>query len=197
MKVKFCASLALVGVLGVGQTALAQGNRQGQSNAPNSAAPNRSGPPGKRRAGDWLRRYQNLPPQDQEKLLSNDPQFQRLPADRQSNLRDHLRNFNSLPPEKKQQVLDRMQKFENLPPAEREQLKALHEKMHQIPESHREMVKTAARSMRDLSPQERDRLLNSDLYRMFSDDERTLIKGLAEVQGQANNAPSTPPNQQR
>src|SRR5438270_13325339 len=120
--------VGLAAALTLGQTASAQ-DRQfemlAQNNGPNSGAQNRNNqdrnaPQGKRRAGDWLRKYQNLPPQDQEKLLSNDPNFQKLPPERQSHLRNNLRNFNLLPPEKKQQVLDRMSKFESLPPAERE-----------------------------------------------------------------------------
>ncbi len=144
-------------------------------------------------AGDWLRRYQNLPPQEQERLLNNDPQFQKLPLDRQSNLRDRLHDFNSLPSEKKQQVLDRMTKFENFPKEQREQLKILHEKMHQIPEGRRDIVRTAFRNLRDMSPQDRERVVNSDKFRStFSEDERSLIKGLVDVHSQAN-ALAAPP----
>ena len=32
-------------------------------------------------AGDWLRRYKDVPPQDQQKALNSDPQFRKLPPD--------------------------------------------------------------------------------------------------------------------
>jgi hypothetical protein len=161
-------------------------------NRPDGTQPGRNRMPGKR-AGDWLRKYQNLTPQEQDRLLSSDPQFQQLPADRQSNLRNHLRNFTNLPPEKKQQMLDRMTKFENLPPAQREQLKKLHQQMHQISENRRDVVKAEARNLREMSPQDRERALNSDRFRnSFSDVEKNLIKGLSEVPTQPS-AGSVPP----
>src|SRR5436305_14146955 len=64
---------------------LAQNKNNGQS-----SGSNRNAPSGKRHAGDWLRRYQNLPPQDQEKAVRNEPQFKTLPTHRHSTLRNHL-----------------------------------------------------------------------------------------------------------
>src|SRR3954470_7185980 len=98
VKINIVATAALATALVFSGTVSAQDRSyrmlaQNKNNG-NSSGPNRNAPPGKRHAGDWLRRYQNLPPQDQEKALSNDPQFQSLPADRQSNLRNHLRSFN-------------------------------------------------------------------------------------------------------
>ena len=34
-------------------------------------------------AGDWLRRYHDLPPAEREHMLQNDPGFRRLPPERQ------------------------------------------------------------------------------------------------------------------
>ena len=171
-----------VAMVALSNVAVAQGQSSpGPQDRQGADRPSRNQPQGKK-AGDWLRKYQNLPPQDQERLLGSDPQFQKLPPDRQSNLREHLRNFNSLPPEKKQRMLDRMAKFENLPSEQREQLKRLHERMHQIPENRRELVKTESRNLKDMTPQDRERAMSSERFRsMFSDDERALIKGLAEV----------------
>lgn len=36
-------------------------------------------------AGDWLRRYKDLPPAEQERELQNDPAFRRLPPQDSSN----------------------------------------------------------------------------------------------------------------
>ncbi len=67
--------------------------------------------------GDWLRKYGNLPPTEQEQQLRQDPGFRNLPPDRQNQLLDRLRNFNSQPPQKKAQILDRMETFEHMTPA--------------------------------------------------------------------------------
>src|SRR5260221_14181557 len=55
-----------------------------------------------KRTGDWVRAHHNLPPEQQEKALANDPDFKRLPPDRQAELKDHLRKFNSLPPQQRE-----------------------------------------------------------------------------------------------
>ena len=55
-------------------------------------------PPG--HAGDWLRRYKDLPPAEQERALQNDPWFHRLPPERQQQLRQRLQNFSTLPPQR-------------------------------------------------------------------------------------------------
>jgi hypothetical protein len=48
-----------------------------------------------RRIGDWLEAHKNLPPDQQEKALENDPGFKKLPPARQAALRERLRNMNS------------------------------------------------------------------------------------------------------
>ena len=46
-------------------------------------------------AGQWLRRYKDLPPDQQQKALENDPQFRSLPVERQQLLRQRLQRFSS------------------------------------------------------------------------------------------------------
>src|SRR5216684_108696 len=50
-------------------------------------------------AGEWLRKYHNLPGDQQEQLLQSDPQFKKLPPPQQQQLQQRLRNFNNLPPQ--------------------------------------------------------------------------------------------------
>ncbi len=66
-------------------------------------------------AGDWLRRYKDLPPTEQQRALQNDPQFRRLPPGRQQELQRQLQHFSSLPPQQQQRVLNRMETWEHLP----------------------------------------------------------------------------------
>ena len=49
--------------------------------------------PGPGHAGDWLRRYRNVPPWEQERALQGDPAFRRLPPERQQQLRRQLQHF--------------------------------------------------------------------------------------------------------
>ena len=71
-------------------------------------------------AGDWLRRYKDLPPQQQQKALENDPQFRNLPSERQQQLRQRLQRFNNLPPQQQQRVLNRMETWEHLTPEQKQ-----------------------------------------------------------------------------
>src|SRR5581483_7023425 len=88
-------------------------------------------------AGDWLKKYKDLPPDQQEKALESDPAFHRLPPDRQVKLRQQLQNFRSLPPQKQQRVLTRMQTWEGLTPAQKKQARTVTAKIRQMPPERR------------------------------------------------------------
>ncbi|HWF05872.1 MAG TPA: DUF3106 domain-containing protein, partial [Candidatus Angelobacter sp.] len=70
--------------------------------------PNGANHPGGGRMGDWLQAHKDLPPDQQLKLLENDPNFKKQPPARQAALRERLRKFNSLPPARRDQALQRM-----------------------------------------------------------------------------------------
>ena len=145
-------------------------------------------------AGGWLRKYHNLPPQEQQKLLESDSQFQKLPPDRQEKLRDRLKEFNSRSPEEQQRILDRMAKFENLSDAQKEQLQNMHQRMHDIPEDRRGVVRREFQLLQQMTPDQRQRVMNSDSFRTtFSDNEREIIKGMADIQGSTAADNDSPP----
>src|SRR5882672_9154215 len=101
---------SLVVVFACGSSSLAQTRREQRQMA-------RQG----HHAGEWLRKYKDLPPDQQQKALENDPQFKSLPADRQQKLRDRLQRFNNLPPKQQQRILDRMETWEHLTPEQKQQ----------------------------------------------------------------------------
>lgn len=129
-------------------------------------------------AGDWLRKYKDLPPAEQEKALANDPEFQKLPPERQQRLREHLLRFSQLPPDQQQKILDRMQKWQELTPEQRQQARGLFQRMRNLPEDRRHMLVTAYRHLRDMDPQEQQKVLDSAQFKStFSDDERDILRG--------------------
>ena len=133
-------------------------------------------------AGDWLRRYQNVPPEQQEQALANDPEFQKLPPERQERLRRRLREFNAMTPEQRQHVLDRMETFEHLTPEQQERARAMFARFRDLPEARRQMVKRALRNLREMDPQQRSQILGSEKFRgMFSADELEVLKGMSEI----------------
>jgi hypothetical protein len=140
----------------------------------------RHGPGG--HAGDWLRKYQNVPPDQQEQALANDPEFQKLPPERQERLRGVLRRFNSKSPEERQRMLERMETFEHLTPEQQERARALFDRFRNLPEARRQMVKRALRNLREMDPQQRSQVLGSEKFRgMFSADEMEVLKGMSEL----------------
>jgi len=79
---------ALLGASGLAQNPPADP----KSAAPAQAAP-QSQPQARRSKGDsgaWLRKYKDMPPEEQEKALANDPYFRHLPAAHQQKLRQQL-----------------------------------------------------------------------------------------------------------
>ena len=135
------------------------------------------------RAGDWLRQYKDVPVDQQEKALGNDPSFQRLPADRQEKLRERLRQFNTLSPEKKDQLLDRMEKFETLPPEQRKRLHDIQEQMRQLSEERRQMVRRAFHQIKGMTPEQRQEFFGSGRFtNMFTEEEKQILRGLVEIE---------------
>jgi len=133
-------------------------------------------------AGDWLRRYKELPPDQQRQALEKDPDFQKLPPQRQTQLLQRLQHFSGLPAEQQERILSRMETWEHLTSAQKQQAKILFQQIQQLPPPRRRMLSTAVRGMRDLTPQQREDLINSDQYKStFSDHERELLSGAARL----------------
>ena len=133
-------------------------------------------------AGDWLRRYKDLPPDQQRQALENDPDFKKLPPHRQAQLLQRLQNFSSLPPRQQQRILNRMETWEHLTPEQKRQRNQLNRQIRELPLERRLLLIKTIRGMRDLTPEQREQLLNSnDFKEMFSDHERDLLGGAARL----------------
>jgi hypothetical protein len=137
---------------------------------------------GQGHAGDWLRRYGNLPPAEQERALQNDAVFRRLPPDRQQILRQRLRHFSSLPPEQQQRMLKRMEIWEHLTPWQKEQARQVHDEMQSLPQERRRMVVAAMRDLSYMRPEQRLGIIDSDRFKgMFSPREREIMRQAARL----------------
>ena len=84
-------------------------------------------------AGQWLRRYKDLPPDQQKRALDSDPQFRSLPEQRQQKLRDRLQRFNGLPPQQQQRILNRMETWEHLTPQQKSEARQVYSQIRQLP----------------------------------------------------------------
>jgi len=133
-------------------------------------------------AGDWLRRYKDLPPEEQERALQNDPVFRRLPPAQQQLLRQRLQHFSSLPPQQQLRMLNRMETWEHLTPEQKEQARHVFSQFRQLPPGRRMMVATAVHHLREMPPDQREQVINSDRFKgMFSDQERDIMRGATRL----------------
>jgi uncharacterized protein DUF3106 len=140
--------------------------------------PQAGAPPQQRgHAGDWLRRYKDLPPEEQEKALQNDPAFQKLPPARQQLLLRRLQRFSSLPPDKQLRMLNRQDTFEHLTPEQQKRALQVFGQMRELPPERRRLVHKAIDDLRAMPPDQREQIINSDRFKgMFSDHEREVMR---------------------
>jgi hypothetical protein len=132
--------------------------------------------------GEWLQSHQNLPLDQQEKALENDPNYKNLPADRQAALRERLKKFNSLSPEQRQLALKRMNFWASLTPSQRQQLRDANQKLQGLPQDRRVAVHKALRHLRNMAPQQRQEVMGSDRFKsLFSEQEQGILKELADI----------------
>jgi len=161
----------------------------------NQLAP-RGGQQVRPQVGEWLQRYKDMPPDQQEKQLMNDPLYRRLPVERQQQLMQRLHNFNNLPPNQRDMLVDRMRKFESLTPEQQHQLRQLNENLQQLPGQRQGAVRDALRRMNSMGPEERERIFNSPRFQsMFNPNEIGIIRGLSGISVPANQSrpPQTSP----
>src|SRR3974390_180989 len=132
--------------------------------------------------GDWLRKYGDLPPGEQQQKLQNDPVFRSLTPEKQKSLLNRLAQFNSLTPSKKQQVLNRMETYEHLTPTQQKQADSLYHQYRGLPPDQQSQVSQAYRQMRQMTPDQRALYFNSDEFRDgLNEEQRNLLRGLSEL----------------
>jgi hypothetical protein len=148
-----------------------------RGSAPQASVPRQQG-----HAGDWLRRYKDLPPDEQERALQNDPAFRRLSPERQQLLRQRLQHFSNLPPQQQLRMLNRMETWEHLTPEQKQQARQIYHQMQQLPPDRQRMVRTAVQDLRAMPPDQREQVINSERFKgMFSDQEREIMRGVTRL----------------
>lgn len=140
------------------------------------------GPHPQGHAGDWLRRYKDLSPEEQERALQNDPAFRSLPPEKQQLYLHRLQRFSNLPPQRQLQMLNRMETWEHLTPEQKTEAKQVFSQFRQLPPERKRMVETAVRDLRAMPPDQREQVINSDRFKgMFSDQERDMMREVTRL----------------
>lgn len=155
------------------QPALPGGNRPGYG----YPAP----PPG--HLGSWLNQHRNMPVQNQEQLLHNDPSFNRLPAADQQRLMRQLQQVNRMPEEQRERRLARAEAIEHMSPQERMQLHNSTRQLAALPPDRQAMVKHAFQDLRGVPLDQRQTVLDSSRYQsQFSPEERGILSNLLKAE---------------
>jgi len=173
------AAVSMLPVLGLAQKAAPRPVPQRPAPAPQQRVtpPPVQAPRQQKHTGDWLREYKDLPPDEQQKALQNDPTFQKLsPTEQQRYLR-RLQVFSGLSPQQQLRMLNRMDTLAHLTPEQRRQARQVYREMKQLPPDRRRSVHKAIDDLRTMPPDQREQIINSDRFKgMFSDRERDLLR---------------------
>jgi Protein of unknown function (DUF3106) len=134
------------------------------------------------RLGEWLESHKNLPLDQQEKALENDPNFKKMAPARQNALRDRLRKFNTLTPDQRDLAIKRMNFWASLTKEQHEKVRDANQKMQTLPPDRRVALHKALRHLRRMDSQHREQVMESDRFKsLFSDQEQGILKELATI----------------
>lgn len=167
---------------------------QHPANGGNPPHPQKSGgQKGAPKLGDWLQAHKDLPSDQQEKALENDPAFKHLSPQRQAELKERLRKFSILPPQKREAAIRRMQYWDRLSQEQHKQIRDANQQIQALPEPRRVEVHRELRKLVQMSSQQRQQTFDSDEFKSaFSDQEQTILKNLAGINSVAQNGSPAP-----
>ena len=144
-------------------------------------APHFQGPPG--HLGEWLNQHRNLPVQQQERMLRDDPNFYHLPAGEQQRVMRQLHQVNQLPDEQRQRRLARAAMLEHLPPQEQTRINLSARRWATLPLDRQTMMKHAFQDLRTVPLEQRPIVLNSERYQgAFTPEERGILSDMLLVE---------------
>ena len=133
--------------------------------------------------GTWLARHGNLPPEQQEKALQNEPGFKQLPLETQQRLLNRLHQLNRMPPNQRQRTTDHIEAMEQLSPQMRQQVRASFQEFRALPEDRQRLVKKAFRDLREYPPEQRQAVMNSGRFQaQFTPHERGILGNILAVE---------------
>jgi hypothetical protein len=138
-------------------------------------------PPG--HLGAWLNTHRDVPVQQQQQMLRNDPSFRRLAPGEQQRLMNQLHQVNQMPDAQRERRLARAENLERLSPEDRAQVAASARRWTSLPQDRQAMMRNAFRDLRAVPPDQRSIVLNSSRYQgQFSPEERGILSNMLRVE---------------
>jgi len=131
----------------------------------------------------WFAQHHNLPMDQQEHLLRQEPGFNRLSPGEQQRAIQQLHQLNQMPDTLRQRTLARAEAIERLTPAERMQVNQSSRQFSAMPADRQAMVRRAFQDLRGVPIDQRQTILNSARYSAtFSPQERNVLSNLLRVE---------------
>ncbi len=156
------------------------GQRPANGSAPYSvrATPNAPG-----HLPAWLDQHRNLPANQQERLLRQEPGFNRLSPGEQQRQIQQLHQLNQMPEAQRDRRLARAENLERLSPADRMQVNQAARQMTALPPDRQSQVRRAFQDLRGVPIDQRATVLNSARYNAnFSPEERNILTNLLRIE---------------
>jgi hypothetical protein len=130
-----------------------------------------------------MAQHQNLPVEQQERMLRNEPGFNRLNPGDQQRLVQQLHRMDQLPQAQRDRRLARAEALERLSPSERMQVNQSGRAMLALPADRQMMVRRAFQDLRGVPLDQRETMLNSARYgATFSPEERGILSNLLRIE---------------
>ncbi len=136
----------------------------------------------------WMQSHQNMPLEEQQRALENEPGFHQLNPEVQARMHQQIARLNGMTPERRQLAMARTEWMEHLAPEQRLQVHSALSSLGQLPPDRRRFVARTFNALRNVPDAQRQAYLNSPNMRgQFSDQERATLNGLFSA------APYMPP----
>lgn len=131
----------------------------------------------------WMAQHQNLPVNQQERLLRSEPGFNRLNPTEQQRAVQQLHQMNQMPEPQRERRLARAENIERLSPADRMRVNQSAQQLRGLAPDRQTMVRRAFRDLRGVPVDQRDTMINSARYgSAFSPEERGILSNLLRVE---------------
>jgi len=130
-----------------------------------------------------MAQHHNLPLDQQEHLLRQEPGFNRLSPGEQQRAVQQLHQLNQMPDAQRQRRLAWAENLERLSPAERMQVNQASHQLSAMPADRQAMVRHAFQDLRGVPIDQRQTILSSARYSAtFSPEERNVLSNLLRVE---------------
>jgi Protein of unknown function (DUF3106) len=155
-----------------------QGAKQAERPAP-AAQQDRNQPMPLHQGFPFMQFLRDLPPDQQERVLANNPRFKSLPPERQQQIRENLKRWNEASFEQRQVILQREEIVQSLSPEQRDELRQIFPRWRELPPGRRQVLMQNFRKLRDLAPADRENFLSSpELQQNLSSVELDILRSL-------------------